>query len=340
MLKSCAWLQNRVSIETDGWTRPCCLEISPHAKIAKISNGIENAFNDQKLITLNYNLANTGFSNKTDFACNRCRQLEENGQASLRTTTKYLSTKREIKSIQFKLSNRCQLTCLHCSPTLSSGWAKIMKITPIVQESFIITDKFIEELIYLLPNLTEIKFTGGEPFLDPNHWKILEHLKNYNRSHCELIYITNGLIKPKYNLWEGWKSITCNVSIDGYDDTYHWFRRGSNWEELLKNVLDLKNYSNVNILYSITPWTIQDHTKIKNLFTNTAVFFTPIVKPDYASLLEFPKTISTKYWPNSSFTQMGSGADNLEKYRNFANYWDSTWNTNGWAYKLYPWLND
>lgn len=340
MPNPCAWLQNRISIETDGWTRPCCLEISPNAQIAKITDGIEKAFNNEKLLTLNNNLNTTGFSNKTDFACIRCRQLEENNQESLRSTTKYLSAKRELKSIQFKLSNRCQLTCLHCGPTLSSGWAKIMKIVPMVQESFIVTDKFLAELISLLPNLEEIKFTGGEPFLDPNHWKILDCLKPHNRSHCDLVYITNGLIKPKYNLWEGWRSITCNVSIDGYEDTYHWFRRGSNWDELLKNISDLENFSNVNILYSMTPWTIQDQAKIQKAFNNTSMVFTLIVKPEHASLLNFPSVIAKQYWPDNSFTNMTSQAGNLQKYIEFATYWDKIWNTNGWANTLYPWLNN
>lgn len=38
----CAWLENMISVETDGWTRPCCGEPSQTARIAPVSKGILN----------------------------------------------------------------------------------------------------------------------------------------------------------------------------------------------------------------------------------------------------------------------------------------------------------
>jgi hypothetical protein len=60
----CAWVENMMSIETDGWTRPCCLETSDLAKIISIDDGIKNAFNHHRLLDLRKNLID-GYSEKT-----------------------------------------------------------------------------------------------------------------------------------------------------------------------------------------------------------------------------------------------------------------------------------
>jgi MoaA/NifB/PqqE/SkfB family radical SAM enzyme len=122
----------------------------------------------------------------------------------MRTETRLNHPTRELKILQFKMSNKCQLTCAHCGPDRSSGWAKLLNISPHVINAFEVTDIFLEELVKILPQLEVIKFTGGEPFLDPNHWKILEHLQSYDRSHCTLQYITNGISPARGELWHGW----------------------------------------------------------------------------------------------------------------------------------------
>lgn len=152
-MKKCAWVENIVSIETDGWTRPCCGETSDAARISPIYLGIKTAFNHSKLLTLRENLNSTGYTKDTEYACYRCRQVEDAGQESLRNGTKFISEQREIRAIQFKMSNKCQLTCAHCGPNQSSGWRKLLDISPHVINSFEVTDEFLAELVELLPNL-------------------------------------------------------------------------------------------------------------------------------------------------------------------------------------------
>jgi MoaA/NifB/PqqE/SkfB family radical SAM enzyme len=192
------------------------------------------------------------------------------------------------------MSNKCQLACAHCGPDLSSSWAKIKNINPKIKKSFTVSDSFIDELIHLLPQIKVLKFTGGEPFLDPDHWKILDKIKHVNRKHCELLYITNGLVKTRYDLWDGFKSVSCSVSVDGFEKSYEWFRRGSNWKELIENVKILEKYSKVSINYSITPYTINDYFNAKSFWKDYDFSAVPIVIPDYCSLLKFPKTYAQK----------------------------------------------
>ena len=72
----CAWINNHLVVETDGVTRPCCLETDKRAQISEISTGILKSFNHKRLLRLEQNLAN-GYSDKTDPYCRRCRFLSE-----------------------------------------------------------------------------------------------------------------------------------------------------------------------------------------------------------------------------------------------------------------------
>ena len=329
-----------MSIETDGWTRPCCLETSSLAKITPIQGGIKNAFNHYRLLELRDNLSN-GYSEKTRNSCNRCEQLEASGQPSLRTSTKFSSESRELKVLQFKMSNKCQLACAHCGVDRSSTWAKILKRSPHVKVAFEVTDEFVDELIELLPGIDVLKFSGGEPFLDPDHWKLLERLKQADKSHCEIQYITNGLVKPRIDLWEGWRAIKCSVSVDGFENTYEWFRRGASWPELLNNMEILTQHSDVAINYSITPYTFQDYHKAKDYWSTRYNFTSfPIVHPDKCNMLKFPQRIIEQVpnWQTIPFAVGHHSDEFLPIFKAWARQTDLYWNTIGNAQRLFSWV--
>lgn len=333
-MTTCAWLENMMSIETDGWTRPCCLETNDAARISKISDGIRVAFNHPKLMQLREDLKD-GFSEKTHYACNRCASLESRGQDSMRTTTRGAGgNTRELKVLQFKMSNKCQLTCAHCGPERSSGWRKLLDITPHVINSFEVTDEFITELKEILPGLSVLKFSGGEPFLDPRHWKILDALKDQNRSHCRLEYITNGLVTPRYDLWKGWGDVSCSVSADGFEETFNWFRRGADWNELVTSVDKLKDYSNVSINYAITPYTFESWPAA-NKFWKYNINPYLIVTPKTSSFFQFPKRYIDEDIP---FRSAAADIGNIYFYKNWAKSWDTKWNTIGWSERIFKWM--
>ncbi len=340
MQLKCAWLENYLLIDTDSFTRPCCGETFTPSQISNISNGILNSFNDPKLLSLRENIKQ-GFSETTRKYCRRCEISEKTTNSSLRLGTPFLSDKRELKKIQFKLSNKCQLACAHCGPNYSSTWAKLLKIKPHVISNPIITENFLTELDSIFENIEYLKFTGGEPFLDPNHWKILKYLKHKNKSHCTLEYITNGLTDPNYELWEGWKEIKCTVSIDGFKDTYEWFRRGSSWDQVNKNIEKLRKISNVTISFSLTPYTIQDYFKAKLYFKDFYFYTNQIILPVHCNFSLFPTDILTKLENIENIPyalETSNKAGNINFYRSWAKKWDLMWNTTGTAEKLFFWF--
>ena len=92
----CAWINNYLVVETDGYTRPCCLEIDSNAQISPIKSGIVKSFNSKKLLRLEHDLKN-GYSEKTDPYCRRCRFLEEKNQPSMRTEQPLLQSIENLK---------------------------------------------------------------------------------------------------------------------------------------------------------------------------------------------------------------------------------------------------
>jgi hypothetical protein len=214
-------------------------------------------------------------------------------------------------------------------------------VSPHVIKAFTVTDEFINELIELLPNITVLKFSGGEPFLDPEHWRLLERLKHVDRSHCEIQYITNGLVKPRTELWAGWREIKCSVSVDGFEDSYEWFRRGASWVELLDTVKLLEQSSTVSVNYSLTPYTVADYHRAKD-FWKYKFDVIPIVYPEHCSMFKFPLSyikLLDNWQEIPLIDSCSTTINHINIYRNWAKSSDQMWNTVGAAERLFWWMN-
>lgn len=337
-MKTCIYPNNILVIGNDGNTISCPLETA-NSKIASINNGIINAWNDTGYDTFRYNLDSL-LSDKTKI-CWQCNKLEQNSAISLRTENPAITDAPELKGIQFKLSNRCQLVCAHCGPLLSSSWAKFIGKTDTIQQ-FDLDDSIIDELAEILPTLDLIRFTGGEPWMDPIHWKILRKLKDVDKGKCELHYITNGLSTIRPELWESWKTVKIMLSVDGYGEAYEWFRRKASWKDLITAYETLQKIKNVEIVinYSLTPWTI-NYLDAATKFFDTKIMTVPIMSPYHCSLASISKEdaaiIGLTDYPKYS-NIIGSNPMPLTKLKTWANSWDTRWETPGWAEKIHPWL--
>ena len=337
-IKKCVYPNNILVVSNDGNTISCPLE-SGNVKLADINNGIKNAWQSPLYDDFRNNLDK--YLNDKNKICWQCNLLERNGATSLRTELLPITEDVKLKGVQFKLSNKCQLVCAHCGPLLSSSWGKHLGITKPIR-NFDLKDNIIEELKELVPSLNFIRFTGGEPWIDPTHWKILNELHKIDKKDCELHYITNGLGKIKKELWEPYKRVLIMLSVDGYAESYEWFRRKSSWKDLIKNYENLKKLQNVEVWinFSITPWTINYLDDCKNFFSER--FFTvPIMNPSHCSLASISKENYEKLgltnYPKYSKI-IGSNIKPLEHLKNWALKWDRSWNTIGQAEKIHPWL--
>ncbi len=94
------------------------------------------------------------------------------------------------RMLEFALSTRCNLTCTMCSGSYSSAIRKAEGLDPLPE---IYGEEFVHELRPFLERVTDVRFYGGEPFLAPVNFAILELLCEVNPS-CKVSITTNGTI--------------------------------------------------------------------------------------------------------------------------------------------------
>lgn len=335
----CIYPNNILIIGNDGNTISCPLERG-NVVLGNINEGIMNVWNNNAHEIFRNNVES--YLKDPQKICWQCSLIEKNGGVSLRTETPLLSDSTELQAIQFKLSNRCQLVCAHCGPLLSSSWGKFVGKADYVQQ-FELTDKILDEICEIVPTLKYIRFTGGEPWMDPTHWKILERLSKIDTKGCELHYITNGLVnKSKIKFWENWKHISIRLSVDGYGDVYNWFRRKADWKDLVSSYEFLTEMNNTNIIinYSLTPWTVDTIDKTRNFFNNQ-LDIVPIMDPSHASVSSISKEDYQMLGLSHYQTYekiIGSNPRPMSYLKSWAESWDKRWNTVGQAEELFKWL--
>lgn len=176
-----------------------------------------------------------------------------------------------IPTIELKLNNLCNLKCRMCHPMDSTSWndwdaiekfykkdnnviAQLIDQYELKNKPYL--DKFENnpnwwsDLEKLLPYFRRVEFAGGEPLMDPQHYRILDMLSLYGHQ-IELKYATNLTtlgIKGSRNIWDYWpkfKSIAVNVSLDGIDQSYEYIRGNSNWNLVVNNIREIQKIKNI-----------------------------------------------------------------------------------------------
>lgn len=178
----------------------------------------------------------------------------------------------EFPSIEIKLNNLCNLKCRMCNPLDSTNWKDWDNVVPFYKKennylvptieklvkvpgqyigSFDDTNNWWDSFEKLIPHLQRVEFAGGEPLMDPQHYRILDMLKPYGE-HIQLKYATNGTTlgisqnRTIHDYWPHFKSIIVNVSIDGIHDVYNYIRTNGDFTELEKNIKEIKSIPNVS----------------------------------------------------------------------------------------------
>lgn len=260
-----------LNVMPDSTVLPCCL--SPYDDI--YGKGSEQSFNEiinsEKFKNLRKNMLNGHRSE----SCKRCYQIEETGFQSLRMEMNNsfghhipLSEKtlkdgsiREmpLKYIDVRFSNLCNFKCRGCGPALSSAWYEDHQIVynykttqNKVNSVSSHSPAFWEELKRLIPEAEIIYFAGGEPLIMKEHFEILTLLIEKKKFNIELRYNTNlsQLSYGDHNLslmWSQFQKVTLGISIDDIGPRSEYFRHGTKWEFIERNLSTLINlYPNIN----------------------------------------------------------------------------------------------
>jgi MoaA/NifB/PqqE/SkfB family radical SAM enzyme len=242
----------------------------------------------------------------------------------------------EIPTMEIKLNNLCNLKCRMCHPVDSTSWNdwslvehfynKENNIIPIIVDKNNLKkkpylDKFENNPNWwnsfqkIIPYFRRVEFAGGEPLMDPQHYRILDMLSDYGHQ-IELKYATNLTIlgikgnRTVYDYWNKFKSIAINVSIDGVDDVYNYIRSNSDYEQVIDNIQKVKQFSNISRIVgavTVQVGNIMTLDKIAETFLNELgiVFHTHRVS--------YPNLLSIQVLPNELKQEAVNRLENLKQ---------------------------
>lgn len=260
--------------------------------------------------------------------CRSCWDLEDSGVVSTRQqTTKdyakiididtvkdviaddYSMPLENLKSIEVRFDNICNLMCRHCSPDYSSVWETEVKRNPILNKKMIelktyrkqdehvlLNDKTINEIGQLSDNLVEVMIAGGEPLYHDKHYKFIESLLpnadkimlSYNSNLTRLEYKGKNIL----DLWKNFRRVLLRVSIDGEPGCYSYVRVHNDLAKVEKHiaqVIDLPN-TKVNATCTTSLLNITRLTKVAEYFLSLGAYF-------HTSLVQYPRALNPKLLP-------------------------------------------
>ena len=247
----------------------------------------------------------------------------------------------EIPTIEIKMNNLCNLKCRMCNPMDSTSWndwqeveehykkednflvKKIidlnLKNKPFL-DSFVDTDNWWSSFEKLLPYFRRVEFAGGEPLMDPTHYKILDMLAPYG-DQIEIKYATNLTMLGKSNrtVWEYWpkfKSVAVNVSIDGIGDSYEYVRGNASWSELVNNIRQIQTIPNVSRIVGAVAVQVSNVLILDKMIE---LFLDDLGIVFYTNMVNYPNVLSAQVLPgplkNIAITRLLNVQDRLASFK-------------------------
>jgi hypothetical protein len=241
----------------------------------------------------------------------------------------------ELPTMEIKLNNLCNLKCRMCNPMDSTSWNDWQEIESHYQkednflvkkindlnlknkpflDSFVDTDNWWESFEKLLPYFRRVEFAGGEPLMDPTHYKILDMLAPYGNN-IEIKYATNLTMLGKNNrtIWQYWpkfKSVAVNVSIDGIGASYEYVRGNASWAELINNIKQIQTIPNISRIVGAVAVQVSNVMvldKMIEYFLNDIgiIFYTNMVQyPNVLSIQVLPEALKEQATINLNFAKL------------------------------------
>ena len=227
----------------------------------------------------------------------------------------------EIPTMEIKLNNLCNLKCKMCHPMDSTSWNDWELVEGFYKDekNFMVgaindlnlkkkpyLDKFDDNPNWwdsfekIIPYFRRAEFAGGEPLMDPQHYRILDMLAPYGHQ-IEIKYATNMSvlgIKNGRSIWDYWpkfKSVAVNVSIDGIGESYEHIRGNADWAKLVENIKSIQTIPNISRIVGavcVQAGNIMILDKMIEYFLNDlGIIF-------YNNHCEYPNLLSAQVIPN------------------------------------------
>jgi MoaA/NifB/PqqE/SkfB family radical SAM enzyme len=304
-----------VSIAATGQLRPCCNAYDSNFDIDVKDIPIEQFINNKKIISLRESF----LSDKKDQACDRCWNIEKIGNRSFRHVANddksyglksIIPIKKqshiEFEDIQYldiTLGNKCNLACRMCNPFSSSLLAKQLielkeyRGPDLIDFSRSTKDKILD-LINKCVNLNSLYLLGGEPLISEFHDEIVDLLIQTGRAKSINIHYSTNLqidIEKYLAMWENFRFVDLNISIDGSHQYYEYIRWPGKWQKVFNNLKRACEFRKEANFYPVVATTSQNLNacNIYDLISECTIlsetyvpfFFIPVTGGNYLEIM-------------------------------------------------------
>ena len=242
----------------DGRLLPCCLYVDNNTEFPNLNDTpLEDALNHPRMIKLRQEF----LEGKDPAGCFRCKTQSTIAHKTYRDKMNNFGKEAnpELKPdgtldladfdptfLDIRFGNLCNLKCRTCSPTFSSSIAvEHNKISGANNQIlFSLNNNTIDTIFSKLDSVKHIYLAGGEPLIEENNYVLLNKLIERNLK-PSLLYntnLTNIKFKNKNltDLWQHFPDVEIIVSLDGYGPVNDYIRFGSDYEQIIQNILTIK----------------------------------------------------------------------------------------------------
>jgi len=259
----CAVPWMNVEVKSNGAITPCCMSDG-----IELGNINDTSLNDAFYSPAMESLRSQFLAGEKPKACNSCWKKESRKLSSIRTHNITRLRKDfflecleqpKITNLDLKFNNTCNFKCRICNPESSSlitaEQRKFLNVSIAPQSNWSESTNFLDQMIKMLPEITNIDMFGGEPFLIKKFANVLRiaveqgHAKN-----IRLHYNSNGSIWPAEFIpyWPHFREVDIHFSIDAIGPRFE-LQRGGTWADVEKNILQIKNLNFPNMILNLMP---------------------------------------------------------------------------------------
>jgi len=272
-----------VSLETSpiGTVRPCCLADDEIVDDSGNKFDLNSAsFLDIQNSQYMRNLRQEFLDAKQPQTCRKCWREERAGRTSKRMHTldrlkhmlpdaTWSADAKPLIFLDLKLGNICNLKCRICGSWSSSTYAaeELAHLGPdkdkknnhhyhMLQQGAWPRENptFWNEIQQVSEQIRYIEFTGGEPFMIQEHFKMLQALVAQGiANNIEIHYNTNGTQWPEQaeDIWKHFKLVEIAFSIDDVEQRFEYQRSNARWDTVCENIDKFRQlrarYSNIRL---------------------------------------------------------------------------------------------
>jgi MoaA/NifB/PqqE/SkfB family radical SAM enzyme len=175
----------------------------------------------------------------------------------------------DIRYLDFTLSNKCNIACIHCNPFVSSAWTKdgkkLNKEAPEYWEKAQVgyhgADISLMDNLFANPeyfrNLQWVALRGGEPLYDETCIEVLRWFVDQGLAENIMLDIsTNATVFDDefYDLFSKFKHVELLISVEATDELYQIIRGGKNydWAQLNENIEKFYKIPNMEVVFAVT----------------------------------------------------------------------------------------